>query len=93
MANVEEMILCQSCAMPMEQPEQFGTEADGSPSTDYCVHCYKEGNFIHPNVTLEEIIEFYAPQWGTWTGRPELTLEEAKAEINAKLSPLKRWKK
>jgi hypothetical protein len=31
---------CQSCAMPMETPEMFGTHADGSKSEEYCAYCF-----------------------------------------------------
>ena len=27
--------ICQSCVMPMEKPEDFGTEADGSRNEEY----------------------------------------------------------
>ena len=37
--------ICQSCAMPMEVTRQFGTEASGAPSRDYCCYCYQQGKF------------------------------------------------
>lgn len=37
----EEMKFCQSCGMPMQTAGDFGTEADGGASADYCVYCYK----------------------------------------------------
>lgn len=37
----EEMKFCQSCGMPMQTAGDFGTEADGGASVDYCVYCYK----------------------------------------------------
>ena len=37
---------CQSCGMPMgDTDELYGTEADGSKSTDYCSYCYADGAF------------------------------------------------
>ncbi len=27
---------CQSCAMPMQNPDDFGTNADGSKNNEYC---------------------------------------------------------
>ena len=27
---------CQSCAMPLQRPEDLGTNADGSRSEEYC---------------------------------------------------------
>ena len=29
-------VFCQSCAMPLENPEDFGTESCGAKSADYC---------------------------------------------------------
>ena len=31
-----ELKICQSCGMPMESEDDFGTNADGSPNSDYC---------------------------------------------------------
>jgi hypothetical protein len=90
--QMPEGVICQSCSMPMSKPEHFGTEADGSASKDYCIHCYKDGQFTRPNATLEDMVEFYAPQWGEWSGKPDMTSEEAKSEVRAVLSNLKRWK-
>lgn len=46
---------CQSCSMPMENPEMMGTEKDGSKSKEYCKYCYRQGAFINPDMTLEEM--------------------------------------
>ena len=53
--NVEEMIFCQCCGMPMQAAADFGTEADGTASADYCVYCYKGGSFTQ-ECTMEEMI-------------------------------------
>ncbi|HOX06067.1 MAG TPA: zinc ribbon domain-containing protein [Planctomycetota bacterium] len=37
--------VCQSCAMPMEEPRQLGTEAGGAPNAEYCCYCYQQGRF------------------------------------------------
>ena len=57
--NVEEMIFCQCCGMPMQAAADFGTEADGTASTDYCVYCYKGGSFTQ-ECTMEEMIRHCA---------------------------------
>ena len=54
-----EQKICQSCGMPMTTAEQFGTNADGSQNTDYCVYCYKDGAFLQ-NLTMDEMIEHCA---------------------------------
>lgn len=84
--------ICQSCSMPMTESKHFGTEADGSPSKDYCTYCYKEGKFSNLDMTMEGMVEFLAPGWGEWTQRPNMSAEAARSEIKAVLSNLKRWK-
>lgn len=46
---------CQSCSMPIDTPEMYGTEKDGSKNSDYCTYCYKNGEFSNPRLTLEEM--------------------------------------
>ena len=55
----EEMKFCQSCGMPMQTAGDFGTEADGGASADYCVYCYKNGAFTEA-YTMEEMIRHCA---------------------------------
>ncbi len=52
--SMEDTLICQSCAMPMPNEKLMGTEKDGSNSKDYCVHCYKDGQFTVPNLSLDE---------------------------------------
>lgn len=46
---------CQSCSMPLDNPELLGTEKDGSLSNEYCKYCFQNGAFINPNMTLKEM--------------------------------------
>jgi hypothetical protein len=46
---------CQSCSMPLNDPELLGTEKDGSKSKEYCKYCYQNGAFTHPEATVEEM--------------------------------------
>ncbi len=49
---------CQSCGMPLSSDEgKGGSEKDGSKSTLYCSHCYSNGQFVEPNVTVFEMQE------------------------------------
>ena len=41
---------CQSCAMPLEHPEDFGTAKGGAHVTDYCRYCYVDGAFTNPTI-------------------------------------------
>ena len=52
---------CQCCSMPMPEPDLHGTEADGSPSQDFCRYCYDHGDFTAAGVTMDEFIEATAP--------------------------------
>lgn len=50
--------VCESCGMPLSRDEQGGgTNADGSKSTEYCSHCYQNGNFVHPNMQVHQMVE------------------------------------
>ena len=46
---------CQSCSMPLDSPELWGTEMDGSGNDAYCKYCYQSGSFTDPRMTLEEM--------------------------------------
>ena len=47
---------CQSCGMPLARDEQRGgTEKNGEHSKKYCSHCYENGEFTLPDVTLEQM--------------------------------------
>ncbi len=47
---------CQSCGMPLRRDEGHGgTEADGSKSARFCSHCYRGGQFVLPDLTVEQM--------------------------------------
>lgn len=83
------MNICQSCSMPMESSEQFGTEKDGSLNNEYCVYCYKEGSFGKPDETLEEMIDTCVP----FMVEQGFAEDKAREYLQDKLKDLKRWKK
>jgi hypothetical protein len=47
---------CQSCGMPLSR-DKFGggTNANGSRSAEFCSHCYQDGRFTEPNLSVEEM--------------------------------------
>ena len=48
--------ICQSCGMPFARdPEGGGSNADGSKSTTYCSHCWRNGAFTLPDLTAEQM--------------------------------------
>ena len=80
--------------MPLNEPSLAGTEADGSPSRDYCVYCYKDGRFTR-DCTLEQMIEGcadFVDEYNRETG-DRLSREEYTARMRAWFPTLKRWKK
>ncbi len=47
---------CQSCGMPLKRDKLGGgTEANGTKSTLYCSHCYRDGKFTQPDITMDEM--------------------------------------
>ncbi|PFO08977.1 hypothetical protein COJ85_02425 [Bacillus sp. AFS076308] len=63
---------CQSCGMPLAKDELGGgTEKNGTKSIKYCSHCFMNGEFTLPNITVEEmkqrvkekIVEFGMPKF------------------------------
>lgn len=78
---------CQSCAMPMQKPKDFGTNVDGSKNNDYCHYCFQNGKFTSPDATLEEFIEKIAAM----SAQMGMTGEQARAMANNVLPKLKRW--
>ena len=81
---------CQSCAMPMAgNDELFGTNADGSKNEEYCIYCYKDGNFTN-DCTMEEMIEFCIPHMVE--GNSGMSEDEARKMMNQFMPQLKRWR-
>lgn len=90
MEQYKDMKFCQSCGMPLGPGTAHGTEADGSPSEDYCSYCYKEGSFAG-EMTMEEMIDFCAPMMAQ--ANPGMTQDQAKAQMHQFFPMLKRWKR
>ncbi|MDL2320360.1 zinc ribbon domain-containing protein [Alistipes sp. OttesenSCG-928-B03] len=91
---METTLWCQSCGMPMQKPDDFGTNADGTPNHDYCAYCYKDGAFTQ-ELTMEEMIEhnlLYIDEFNKDSPK-QFTVEEAREELHKFLPMLKRWKK
>lgn len=79
---------CQSCGMPMSSEGDFGTEADGTLSDEYCTHCYQAGAFTAPNITIEGMAEICGPIMSQVYAIP---LDKAEEFSREQLSSLKRW--
>lgn len=90
MENYENMKFCQCCAMPMNaEGSEYGTNADGSKSEDYCSYCYDKGNFT-AECTMEEMIEGCVAPMAEATG---MEPQQARKQMEEFFPTLKRWKK
>jgi hypothetical protein len=81
--------ICQSCGMPLQKEEDYGTNVDGSKSEEYCFHCFQNGKFLDEGITLREKIDKnvkFAVQMG-------ISEDEAGKMASSVLPKLKRWKK
>ena len=85
---MEDIKICQSCGMPMETNEDFGTNADGGINNEYCHFCWQEGKFTS-DVELPEFIEMQVKIAMDHLG---MTEEEAREVAETTLPELKRWK-
>lgn len=86
----KEMAFCQSCGMPLADPGLLGTNADGTLNTEYCLYCYREGDFT-ADLTMEEMIETCVPFMVQ--AHPELSAQKAHEMMRQVLPQLKRWRK
>lgn len=78
--------------MPLTD-ENRGTNANGSSSEDYCVYCYKKGEFTQ-DFTMSQMIEFclqFLDQWAVQT-ECKLSPVQAKEQMLQHFPYLKRWK-
>ena len=49
---------CQSCGMPLRKDlKGSGTNKNGKLSHKYCSHCYEDGEFKQPEITMGEMQE------------------------------------
>lgn len=90
--SMKDRNFCQCCGMPLDDPKDCGTEADGSLSRDYCCYCYKDGAFTAPEATMEDMIAFNL-KYNAENGHPFGPQEEAERNMRAWFPSLKRWRK
>jgi len=75
--------------MPLNKDEKgAGTEADGSLSEMYCSHCYENGQFTMPDITVDEMKELVTEKI------VEMKIPKFIAKFLARSTyKLERWKK
>jgi len=87
---MENAKFCQSCASPLSKPEDFGTETDGSKSSDYCSPCYENGLLYGgEDMKMEEMIEICVP-YAVGAGKYK-DANEARTAMREFFPKLKRW--
>lgn len=87
--NVERNKICQCCTYPLNNFHELGTNEDGTLSTDYCIYCYKDGNWVQPDYTVQDVIDYTVP----FMTSPSMSAEEARKYLEQLVPTLKRWKK
>ena len=81
-------LVCQSCGMPLEQPDDFGTAANGSKIGDYCRYCFQNGAFTEPDIGMQGMINKCV---GIMTQEGIMPEAQAKALMSDVIPKLKRW--
>ena len=80
--------ICQSCGMPLSKdPNNGGTNSDGSKNKAYCSYCYQNGEFTFKgdvkefqNFCKQKMIENGSSKFTAWL-------------LTRGMKRLKRWKK
>lgn len=80
-------LICQCCGMPMNEDGVLSRETDGSYNEDYCKWCYADGAFAYGSKA--SLLDFLV---GHMPNPENLSDEERRAQFDAYLSQLKRWK-
>ena len=82
--------ICQSCAMSLNEERYFGTNNDGSQNTDYCIFCFKNGDFTY-EISMNEMVEKgidFLKRFGRLNDKNTDGIREM---LNVMYSGLKRW--
>ena len=87
--NKNDQKFCQSCSMPLEKKEQFGTNTDESKNKEYCIYCYKHGKFTDPDITMDQMINKCV---GIMVKIKNMPIEKARSILGNSIPNLKRWK-
>lgn len=80
---------CESCGMPLIREEDVGTNEDHTQNNEYCIHCYKQGKFTHPDFTVEDQINHLTM---LSMEKFKISKEQAEQMARAIIPNLKRWR-
>ncbi len=82
--------ICQSCAMSLTEEKYYGTNNDGSKNEDYCMFCFKEGDFTYA-ITMNEMVDRGIDFLKRFGGLNNKNTEGIREMLNIMYSGLKRW--
>jgi len=80
---------CQSCSMPLARPEDFGTDRAGYRVNDFCRHCYADGAFTEPDISMEAMLDRCVDVMAKQAVMPA---PQARALLVDVMPRLKRWR-
>jgi hypothetical protein len=72
----------------MQQPGDFGTNADGTRNTEYCHYCYQAGGFVNPGSSMQQVIDMSVAAM-----RNMHMLDTLIQQTKQIIPTLKRWKR
>lgn len=75
--------------MPMEKPEDYGTNADGSKNEDCCQFCFQNSRFTTPDITMEQMIDMVT---GIMVNQMKMPETQAREITKTSIPQLKRWR-
>ena len=87
--NQNDQKICQSCGMPLEKEEQFGTNIDESKNIEYCIYCFKDGKFTDVDITMDQMINKCVE---IMVKMKKMPIEKAKSILENFIPNLQRWK-
>jgi len=79
---------CQSCGMPLSRDQKGGgTNADGTKTTEYCSHCFQNGKFTQPALTVDQMVANVRTRLTSMNMPPPMVEQMA-----GMIPTLRRWK-
>ncbi len=85
---LQEECVCQSCGMPIDRHEDFGTNSNLTKNEDFCIFCFHNGRFSEPEISKAVMVSRITESLVAKTNLPK---EQAHRFVNDTISSLKRW--
>jgi hypothetical protein len=74
--------------MPLGRPEDFGTDQAGFRVNDYCRHCFADGAFTDPDISMQAMLDRCV---GIMDGQGIMGAADARLLLADVMPRLKRW--